>query len=290
MGTAGRGRRGAKKKKPKPKPKPNPVAAPKPAESTALVVRTAAPPAMGHSAGNVAFQIDSASYALSKADTFRDQKHDQMEMVERLQWMLTCYSKALRAAAGEAALNKALAQAEATLSAVKFAKSAVPSVSNVAREPVFAGGQLSSDALATFGVTDFEQPPATSEPEAPEKKKRKGAPDTFAKTTGWLVFNEHMREQFADADSLEHLSKKHKWTNGKMTPGKNKAEGEVYGMDVIASEWHLQTEEQKARFELKAAERNDQIAKDLVVYNGLDAEAQAAMIKERQASRKRKAD
>jgi hypothetical protein len=116
------------------------------------------------------------------------------------------------------------------------------------------------------------------------------APDTFSKTTGWLVFGEHMREQFADADKVEPLAKKHNWTNGKVTSGKGKAPGEVYGMDVISAEWALLDEQGKARFDLEAGKRNDQVAKDLAIFKELDAEAQSAMIKERQSSRKRKAD
>ena len=142
--------------------------------------------------------------------------------------------------------------------------------------------------LEAFGISKdvideaAEQSKAALEEPAKKKPGRKKLPESFKTTTGYFEYQESVKHKFTtDAEFKKKMAKKHKWTNGKMTPGGNKVEGEIYGLNVVSLMWKELTDEGRKEWHDIASEKNKEPIEAYKKYLTLDTEGQKAMIASR---------
>ena len=147
-----------------------------------------------------------------------------------------------------------------------------------------------SDDLEAFGIPKdvidkaAEPPKAALEEPARKKPGRKKLPESFKTTTGYFEYQENVKRKFTtDADFKEAMAEKYNWTNGKMTPGGNKVDGEIYGLNVVSLMWKELTDEGRKKWHDIANEKNKEPIEAYKKYLTLDAEGQKAMIASRLA-------
>ena len=147
-----------------------------------------------------------------------------------------------------------------------------------------------TEDLEAFGISKETIDKATAQPKAaleePAKKKpgRKKLPESFKTTTGYFEYQESVKHKFAtNAGFKAEMAAKHKWTNGKMTPGGSKVDGEIYGLNVVSLMWKELTDEGRKKWHDIANEKNKEPIEAYKKYLTLDAEEQKAMIASRLA-------